>query len=121
MLAKEIDIVLGATRVDSQKLLNFHRLVILSMKLALQCLNVVNFFFRSRFLYLSTAKCPSGMFKSSKTDCSLCAAGTYNNQQGQLQCNLACPAGTSSLPGAKSSSDCKRKLDPCFPSCKFKT
>lgn len=50
MLAKEIDIVLGATRVDSQKLLsfkrkNFHRLVILSMKLALQCLNVVNFFF----------------------------------------------------------------------------
>ncbi|XP_029182740.2 sushi, von Willebrand factor type A, EGF and pentraxin domain-containing protein 1-like [Acropora millepora] len=55
------------------------------------------------------AKCPSGMFKSSKTDCSLCAAGTYNNQQGQLQCNLACPAGTSSLPGAKSSSDCKPK------------
>ena len=45
MLAKEIDIVLGATRVDSQKRINFHRLVILSMKLALQCLNVVNFFF----------------------------------------------------------------------------
>ena len=71
------------------------------------------------FLILSTAKCPSGMFKSSKTDCSPCPAGTYNNQQGQLQCNLACPTGTSSLPGAKSSSDCKRKPDPCFSSCKI--
>ena len=50
MLAKEIDIVLGATRVDSQKLLNFHRLVILSMKLALQGLNVVNLFFSFSFL-----------------------------------------------------------------------
>ncbi|XP_068701381.1 sushi, von Willebrand factor type A, EGF and pentraxin domain-containing protein 1-like [Montipora foliosa] len=55
------------------------------------------------------AKCPSGTFKSSVTDCSPCPAGTHNNQQGQLQCVLTCPPGTSSLPGAKSSSDCKPK------------
>jgi len=56
---------------------------------------------------LYCAKCPTGMHKSSSTDCSPCPAGTYNDQQGQLQCTQKCPLGTSSLPGAKSSSDCK--------------
>ncbi|XP_073252716.1 uncharacterized protein [Porites lutea] len=52
------------------------------------------------------AKCPTGTYRSSSTDCSPCPAGSYNDQQGQLKCTQ-CSAGTSSLPGAKSASDCK--------------
>ncbi|XP_073254494.1 sushi, von Willebrand factor type A, EGF and pentraxin domain-containing protein 1-like [Porites lutea] len=55
---------------------------------------------------LYCAKCPTGAYKSSITDCNPCPAGSYNDQQGQLQCTL-CPTGTSSLPGAKSALDCK--------------
>ena len=61
-------------------------------------------------IFISTAKCPTGTYKSSNTICSNCPAGTYNDQQGQLQCTQNCPSGTSSLPGAKSSSDCKREF-----------
>lgn len=52
------------------------------------------------------AKCPTGTYRSSSTNCSPCPVGSYNDQQGQLQCTQ-CSAGTSSLPGAKSASDCK--------------
>ncbi|CAH3039169.1 unnamed protein product [Porites lobata] len=58
---------------------------------------------------LYCAKCPTGTYKSSITDCNPCPAGSYNDQQGQLQCTL-CPTGTSSLPGAKTALDC---IAPC--------
>jgi len=61
-------------------------------------------------LQLSAAKCPKGMYKSSTTDCSPCPVGTFNDQQGQTQCSQKCPAGTSSLPGAKSAMECESKL-----------
>lgn len=50
-------------------------------------------------------QCPVGTYSSSDTTCSLCPAGYYNDETGQLTCK-GCATGTYSAPGAETCSVC---------------